>query len=109
MAEPPRYNPSAGGRPPLSPAAATTATSAVSSDVSSTELDARAPVQETVSRAHGAAKIPFRLVGWCFGCHKQALVADLCCVFVAPGSFTHGEAEGTLFAISTQSSCSCCW
>lgn len=47
MAEPPRYNPSAGGRPPLSPAAATTATSAVSSDVSSTELDARAPVQET--------------------------------------------------------------
>ncbi|XP_052538422.1 mitochondrial antiviral-signaling protein isoform X1 [Tympanuchus pallidicinctus] len=46
-AEPPRSNPSAGGHPPLSPAAATTATSAVSSDVSSTELDARAPVQES--------------------------------------------------------------
>uniref|UniRef100_A0A8C9LAW8 Caspase recruitment domain-containing protein n=1 Tax=Pavo cristatus TaxID=9049 RepID=A0A8C9LAW8_PAVCR len=47
VAEPPRYNPSAGHHPPLSPAAATTATSAVSSDASSTELDARAPVQES--------------------------------------------------------------
>uniref|UniRef100_A0A8C3PVV1 Caspase recruitment domain-containing protein n=1 Tax=Chrysolophus pictus TaxID=9089 RepID=A0A8C3PVV1_CHRPC len=46
-AEPPRSNPSAGGHPPLSPAAATTVTSAVSSNVSSTELDARAPVQES--------------------------------------------------------------
>ncbi|XP_072192576.1 mitochondrial antiviral-signaling protein [Excalfactoria chinensis] len=47
MAEPPRSNPS-GDHPPLSPAAATTATSAVSSDPSSTELDARAPVQESL-------------------------------------------------------------
>lgn len=46
--EPPRSNPSAGGHPPLSSAAATTVTSAVSSNVSSTELDARAPVQESL-------------------------------------------------------------
>ncbi|XP_021249666.1 mitochondrial antiviral-signaling protein isoform X2 [Numida meleagris] len=48
VAKLPRYNPSAAGHPPLSPAAATAATSAVSSDISSTELDARAPVQESL-------------------------------------------------------------
>ncbi|XP_065592047.1 mitochondrial antiviral-signaling protein isoform X2 [Cyrtonyx montezumae] len=48
VAKPPRYNPSAGGHPPLPPSSATAVTSTASSNASSTELDARAPVQESL-------------------------------------------------------------
>ncbi|NXC42793.1 MAVS protein, partial [Penelope pileata] len=48
LAEPLRCSPSAGSHPPLPPAAAAAVTSAASSDISSTDLDARAPVQESL-------------------------------------------------------------
>lgn len=96
LADPPRCTSPTGGHPPLQRAAATAASpagsSAASVDVPSTDLDARAPVQEKVSGTGLRRSLLER--GFSGLGATSTLSLPVCSVLAAPGGFAHGEAGG---------------